>query len=262
MRYNISGNSKQVQLDVTDHFVLFQVRGLCRNSKVYSIFALKFMLDELRGKAMCLGLVDSSRKHTNAKDARLQGILFFWGGGGSQIREGNIVVLQDKLFEVIKYNYTQGHGRQLGVVQMDVKALEGGLLQQERRRPSDMMEVASLESRRSQLLYLEGGRATLMDPETFDQFEVDAEALFGQARQYIQEGSDVLLHCTSDGVPIRGEVPQMVTLEVVETEPGGSAYKAAVLASGARLMVPPYVSRGERIVVDTTTGTFAGRATS
>jgi translation elongation factor P/translation initiation factor 5A len=55
---------------------------------------------------------------------------------------------------------------------MDVRALDGGLLQQERRRPYDMVELATLESRRCKLLYLEARQATMMDPDTFEQFEV------------------------------------------------------------------------------------------
>lgn len=65
--------------------------------------------------------------------------------------------------------HDKGRGADL---QMDVKAVEGGLLQQERRRPQDMLEVAVLESRSSQLLYMDDDRATLMDQKTFEQLEV------------------------------------------------------------------------------------------
>jgi elongation factor P len=71
---------------------------------------------------------------------------------------------------------------------------------------------------------------------------------------------------THEGVPIALELPRLATFEVVETEPSvkgqtaSSSYKPAKASNGIRIMIPPYMGAGERIVVDTTTGEYVRRA--
>ena len=69
-----------------------------------------------------------------------------------------------------------------------------------------------------------------------------------------------------DGMPIAIELPQRVTLEVVETEPAmkgqtaSSSYKPAMLSNGVRTMVPPHIGAGTRVVVMTADGSYVERA--
>ena len=103
-----------------------------------------------------------------------------------------------------------------------------------------------------------------MNSQTYDQVHVPAE-IVGDYAPYLQENMTVKISL-HDGVPIAIELPQRVTLEVVETEPvtkgqtAASSYKPAILSNGIRVMVPPHIGPGTRIVVMTVDGTYAERA--
>jgi elongation factor P len=115
-----------------------------------------------------------------------------------------------------------------------------------------------------QYLYASGDVHTFMDMETFDQMELTSEQLKYELN-FLKENMEVSI--TSYGTETLGvEVPNMVELEVKETDPsikgntqsGGS--KPAVVETGYRLQVPIFIEEGERIVVDTRTGAYASRA--
>jgi elongation factor P len=103
-----------------------------------------------------------------------------------------------------------------------------------------------------------------MNPETYDQVQVPRDFV-GSSAPYLQESMTVklLMH---DTTPVAMQLPQRVTLEVVETEPvtkgqtASSSYKPALLSNGVRTQVPPHVSAGTRIVVMTEDGSYVERA--
>jgi elongation factor P len=103
-----------------------------------------------------------------------------------------------------------------------------------------------------------------MNAETYDQVHVPKE-IVGDYAPYLQENMTVRLSL-HEGVPIAIELPQRVTLEVVETEPtvkgqtAASSYKPALLSNGVRTMVPAHITPGTRIVVMTADGSYAERA--
>jgi elongation factor P len=103
-----------------------------------------------------------------------------------------------------------------------------------------------------------------MNGETFEQVSVPKDVIGDQAA-YLQENMTVHLSL-HDGVPVAIELPQRVTLEVVDTEPvtkgqtASSSYKPAVLSNGVRTGVPPHVGVGTRIVVMTEDGSYVERA--
>ena len=90
--------------------------------------------------------------------------------------------------------------------------------------------------------------------------------MVGDQAVYLQEGMEVHAQRCYDGVPISIELPQRVTLEIVETEPAikgqtaSSSYKPAMLSNGVRTMVPPHISAGTRVVVMTADGSYVERA--
>jgi elongation factor P len=104
----------------------------------------------------------------------------------------------------------------------------------------------------------------LMEPETYDQITVPKD-IVGEQSVYLQENMplNVSLH---EGVPIAVELPQRVTLEVVEADPvvkgqtASSSYKPAVLSNGLRVMVPPHIVAGTRVVIMTADGSYVERA--
>src|SRR4249920_1380631 len=103
-----------------------------------------------------------------------------------------------------------------------------------------------------------------MNQETFDQVQVPAD-IIGDQSIYLQEGMVVNLS-VHEGVPVSIELPQRVTLEVVDTEPAmkgqtaSGSFKPAKLENGVRTMVPTHITTGTRIVVQTEDGAYVERA--
>jgi elongation factor P len=134
----------------------------------------------------------------------------------------------------------------------------------ERYRTTDQLERAFLEEKTYNYLYEDDLGFVLMEPETYDQITLPKD-IVGEQSVYLQENMpiQVSLH---EGVPIAVEIPARVTLEVVEADPvvkgqtASSSYKPAVLSNGLRVMVPPHITAGTRVVVMTADGTYVERA--
>jgi elongation factor P len=115
-----------------------------------------------------------------------------------------------------------------------------------------------------QYLYSDGTNLIVMDPESFEQFELPAETL-GKDAVYLTENIELQVSFV-EGKPVTVELPNTVILEIVETPPqlkGATATnqpKEAVCAGGARVRVPPFVENGTKIKVDTRTGEYLSRA--
>ena len=103
-----------------------------------------------------------------------------------------------------------------------------------------------------------------MEPSTYEQISISKE-LIGDSAQWLQENMscDVQLF---EGVPVAIELPARVTLQIVEADPvvkgqtASSSYKPAKLENGARIMVPPHIESGTRVVVNTVEGEYVERA--
>ena len=126
-----------------------------------------------------------------------------------------------------------------------------------------MLNKADCEKRGVQFLYTDGDEFVFMDDESYDQFNLPQEAL-GDAAGYLTEGLSVrsLLY---NGAVINVELPLSIELLVTETAPaikGATAQaqlKPATLETGLQVMVPPYLTSGEKIKIDTRDGRFIGR---
>ena len=103
-----------------------------------------------------------------------------------------------------------------------------------------------------------------MNQETFDQVQVPAD-IIGDQSIYLQEGMVVNLS-VHEGVPVAIELPQKVTLEIVDTEPAmkgqtaSGSFKPAKLSNGGRTMVPTHITVGTRVIVSTGDGSYVERA--
>ncbi|KAK9803345.1 hypothetical protein WJX73_006232 [Symbiochloris irregularis] len=184
----------------------------------------------------------------------------------NELRTGNIIQSSDcRDCSVTKYEYSQGSGRQLGNVHLELRDVRTGRKTLERLRPYDMIEIVRVDSTPFQFLFQEGDVLTLMHPETYDQITVDS-AIFGSQRSLLKEGVDVTVNLL-DGEPISGELPPTVTLRVAEAEPyvqGDSAtgsLKGATLETGVNVSVPPYVQVDDLIIINTQDLSFVKRAT-
>jgi elongation factor P len=115
-----------------------------------------------------------------------------------------------------------------------------------------------------QFLYFEGDHATFMDNESYEQITVDRD-MIGEPADFLQEGMTCAIQLY-EGTPLGVTLPQTVVMEVVEADPvvkgqtASSSYKPGKLENGRRVMLPPHVEAGTRIVVNTTDGSYLERA--
>ena len=181
----------------------------------------------------------------------------------SSVRKGNVLDIDGKLCVVMKAeNIHPGKGTP--VTHLDMRRIADGVKITERYRTTDQVERAYLEDKTYNYLYEDDMGYNFMEPETFEQISVPKEILGDQA-VYLQENMvvNISLH---EGVPVSAELPQRVIFEIVEADPvvkgqtASSSYKPAVLSNGQRVMVPPHISAGTRVVIMTEDGSYVERA--
>jgi elongation factor P len=181
----------------------------------------------------------------------------------SSLRKGNIVDLEGRLYVILSSeNIHPGKGTP--VTQLDMRRISDGTKVSQRYKTTEQVERAIVESREYQYMYNDGDGFHFMNMENYDQIAVP-EDVVGDLAPYLQPEMKVTLSVHESTV-VAMELPQRATLEVVETEPAmkgqtaSSSYKPAVLSNGVRVMVPPHISVGTRIVVQTADGTYVERA--
>src|SRR5215471_6944154 len=181
----------------------------------------------------------------------------------SSIRKGNVIEQDGRLYVVLSAeNIHPGKGTP--VSQIEMRRISDGVKVSERYKTTDQVEKATVEERNFTYLYEDGDGYHFMNPETYDQVQVRKD-IVGTSAPYLQESMTVklLMH---DVNPVAMQLPQRVTLEVVDTEPvtkgqtASSSYKPALLSNGVRTQVPPHITVGTRIVVMTEDGSYAERA--
>jgi elongation factor P len=131
-------------------------------------------------------------------------------------------------------------------------------------RSGDKLDEADFERHKGQFLYADGDQGVFMDLETYEQFEQEPEA-FSATSPYLLEGTEVILGLF-EGRMITVELPMTVELTVTETAPviknatATSETKDAILETGLKIKVPPYLESGNKVKVDTRDGRFISRA--
>ncbi len=181
---------------------------------------------------------------------------------GNAIRPGMVIEHQGKLWQAVRIQHTQP-GKGGAYLQVELKNLRDGGKLNERFRSSENVERVRLEQAQFQFLYAEGDMLTFMNTETYDQVSLVKDVL-GEAAVFLDEGMVVTIE-SHDGNPLTVVLPDTAVLEVRETEPvvkgqtAAASYKPAVLENGVRLMVPPFIASGDKILVSTADGTYAKR---
>ena len=182
----------------------------------------------------------------------------------TEIRAGNLIEWDKRVWRVLKSYHVHVGGRGGAFMQVEMKDIESGTKRNERIRTEDKIERAYVEQRAMQYLYSDGANYVFMDQETFEQLTLPDELLEGQSG-YLIPNINVQVNFHNDR-PIGVQLPPTVTLTVVETEPnlkGATAtgsFKPAKTETGITVMVPQFVSEGERINVNTDTGEYIERA--
>jgi elongation factor P len=170
-----------------------------------------------------------------------------------EIKPGNILEYEGGLWRVVKTAHTQP-GKGGAYMQVELKNLIDGRKNNIRFRSAESVEKVRLEQVDFQFLYADGDALTFMDKETFDQVTLDRDIL-GDAAAFLTDGMDVVME-TYDEKPISVQLPSQIDAMIVEADAvvkgqtASSSYKPAVLDNGVRVMVPPFIGAGTRIVVD------------
>ena len=183
---------------------------------------------------------------------------------GNAIRVGNVIQHDGGLWLAVRTAHDKP-GKGGAFAQVELKNLIDGRKLNERFRSSDTVERVTLEQKDFQYLYEQGDVLIFMDQRTYDQIELQKDFVGEDQVRFLHEGMVVSLEFHEER-PIGIELPESVVLEVLETEPtvkgqtASSSYKPAKASNGMRIMIPPYMGEGERIVVSTETGEYLRRA--
>jgi elongation factor P len=181
----------------------------------------------------------------------------------TQIRRGMVLVFEGQPVRVIEFrHHTPGNLR--AMVQAKLKNIRTGSTFEHRFRAADSVERAAMETHDLEFLYQGGDTYHFMNTENYDQLEMDEEAL-GDSAQWMQPGMRIQAEYY-DGRPIGIQLPNSLTLEVVETAPvmksatKTASTKPAKLENGVTVNVPEFVSSGEKVRVNPQTGDYLDRA--
>ena len=182
----------------------------------------------------------------------------------SNVRKGNIIEHEDGNLYAVLSAESFFPGKGTPTTQIDMRRLSDGVKTTVRYKTTEQVERAHVEDMNFSYLYADGDGFTFMNGDNYEQVIVSKEVLGDQAA-YLQEGMQVILSIFN-GVAVGIQLPARVTLEVVDTEPvtkgqtASSSYKPAKMNNGLRVMVPPHIGVGTRIVVLTDGNTYVERA--
>jgi elongation factor P len=182
---------------------------------------------------------------------------------GNEIRPGYVIEHDGRLWAAVKTN-TVKPGKGGAFNQVELKNLIDGTKLNERFRADETVERVELERKDFSFLYAEGDQLVFMDQTTYEQLEL-ARDFVGDRAAFLQDGAVVTVEMHEDR-PIGIRLPDQVTLAVAEADPvvrgqtAASSYKPAVLENGVRILVPPFIEAGERVIVDTNEIAYLRRA--
>lgn len=181
----------------------------------------------------------------------------------SEIKNGNILRFNGELVQVEEFIHrTPGNLR--AFYQARMRNVKSGKLVEYRFRTDEDVTIARVETSDYQYLYEDGNDLVVMDNATFEQHNIP-KFLFGNAVKFLKEGMNVIVAFESDE-PIMAQTPGSAELEITYTEPAvkgdtsTGAMKNATVETGAEIKVPLFINIGDRVKVDTATGTYVERA--
>ncbi|NLI89559.1 MAG: elongation factor P [Epulopiscium sp.] len=178
-------------------------------------------------------------------------------------RNGLTIEYKGDLYQIIEFQHVKP-GKGAAFVRCKLKNIVTGTTIEETFRPSEKLPRAHIDRKDMQYLYSDGDMYHFMDAETYDQVAVDGSML-GSNFKFVKENQTVKV-LSHEGNIFGIELPNIVELEVTETEPGfkgdtsSGGTKPAVVETGANVMVPLFIDIGEVIKIETETGDYLGRA--
>jgi elongation factor P len=181
----------------------------------------------------------------------------------TQLKKGMCIKHDNDLYRVVSTQHlTPGNWR--GMVQTKIRHLKSGSISEHRFRSEDRVERAILDETEMEYLYRDGDMYHFMNNETYEQIALSDEVL-GEAVLYLVSNIRLKVELY-DGRPVGIELPLSVELKVVETEPAikgasvSNQNKPAKMETGLVVLVPPFISEGDILKVDTASGAYVERA--
>jgi elongation factor P len=183
---------------------------------------------------------------------------------GNAIRPRYVVEHKGRLWRAVKIQHTQP-GKGGAYLQVELKDIRDGTKLNERFRSSETVERVRLDQLSYQFLFADGNGYTFMDTETYEQVTLSEDMIGADQVAFLQDGMMVKIE-SYEGEAIGVELPERATLTIVEADAvvkgqtASSSFKPAVLENGVRVMVPPHIEAGTRIVVSTADSSYVERA--
>jgi elongation factor P len=181
---------------------------------------------------------------------------------GVDIRPGNILEYEKGIWKVAKTQHTQP-GKGGAFMQVEMKNLIDGRKTNVRFRSADTVEKVRLDTKDYQFLYADGADLVFMDTENYEQIQLPSD-LLGDAAAFLQDGMEVKLELWEER-PISVELPEQVEATIVEADAvvkgqtASSSFKPALLDNGVKVMVPPHIGTGTRIIVNVYDREYVGK---
>jgi elongation factor P len=182
----------------------------------------------------------------------------------SEMKRGMILDIDGAPWQIIDCSFQTPSARGASTLtKVKIKNLVTGNVLSKSYRGGEMIASADCEKRSVQFLYKDGQDFVFMDNESYDQFNLTTETL-GDSAGYMLEGLEVKSMLYNGNV-INVELPNSIDLEITDTAPAlknataQAQLKTAILETGLEILVPPYLTTGEKIRVDTREGRFVSR---
>jgi len=182
---------------------------------------------------------------------------------GVDIRPGNIIEYEGGIWRAVKIQHTQP-GKGGAYMQVEMKNLIDGRKTNVRFRSAETVERVRLDTKDFQFLYHDGDMLVFMDKDNYEQVSLP-EDLIGEPAAFLQDGMDVVMELYNER-PISVQLPDQIEATIVEADAvvkgqtASSSYKPAVLDNGVKVLVPPHITAGTKIVVDVYNREYVRRA--
>ncbi|WP_339029399.1 MULTISPECIES: elongation factor P [unclassified Spiroplasma] len=181
----------------------------------------------------------------------------------NDLRPGSTFLYDGNIFVVLENSFSKT-GRQQGKVTVKVKNLRTAARVEITFTGGEKVDKALIEKKDMQFLYNDGSNCVLMNTETYEQVEI-ASAKLEWELKFITDG--IMVKMTEyDGEILGITIPEKIELTIVEAEPAvkgdttSGAQKKAKVETGLEITVPLFIKEGEKVLINTTDGKYAGRA--
>ena len=183
---------------------------------------------------------------------------------GNQIKVGNILEVNFKLWRVIKTQHTQP-GKGGAYLQVEMKELKEGTKMNERFRSSERVERAILDEKLYQYLYKSDNKFYFMDNINFEQIEIASDIISESQSKFLKENDNIIIQLYNS-FPVSIILPDQVSFKVIESDAvvkrqtATSSYKPAILERNIKTSVPPFIEIGDEIIINTSDASYVEKA--